>query len=296
MATIKINGTVNALCHKGEPWMSIATVPDVCKTPTPGGPVPMPYPNISQASALSGGTTTVKVDGGNMAAVKGSKFSMSSGDEPGTVGGVKSNVFKQASTWLLYSFDVKLEGKNACRFSDKKFQNNENTVDAAGLVPIISQSMLDEVEMKCGELGQYGEQKKDTSAKGERDRDHVPAKAALQARAEEIKNPGLNRGDAGWVSLTTCERNAISNGALTIVIPKPAHQQLSETYGQSLEQAQADAKDLPAAAKRDTETIEKDLKGYDEECVKAYKEAAKKVRKITKRQYTAWLKKMLAEC
>src|SRR5262245_10406754 len=118
MPTIRVNGTVNALVHKGGSWMSIATVPDVCKTPTPGGPVPMPYPNISQSSMLSDGTTTVKVDGGNMAAIKGSKFSMSSGDEPGTAGGgVKSNTFKQASTWLLYSFDVKLDGQNACRFS-----------------------------------------------------------------------------------------------------------------------------------------------------------------------------------
>jgi uncharacterized Zn-binding protein involved in type VI secretion len=135
MATVKVNGTLNALVHKGGSWMSIATVPDVCKTPSPGGPVPLPYPNISQSSTLSDGTTTVKVDGGNMAAIKGSKFAMSSGDEPGTVGGVKSNTFKQASTWLLYSFDVKLDGSNACRFSDKKFQNNENTVDAGGRSP-----------------------------------------------------------------------------------------------------------------------------------------------------------------
>lgn len=296
MATIKVNGVINALCHKGEQWMSIATIPDVCKTPTPGGPVPMPYPNISQSSTLSGGTTTVKVDGGNMAAIKGSKFSMSSGDEPGTVGGIKSNTFKQASTWLLYSFDVKLEGQNACRFSDKKFQNNENTIDAAGLLPIISEAMLDDVKMKCGELGQYGEQKKDTSAKGKRDRDHVPSKGALKAKAEEIKNKGLKRGDPNWVSLSACERQAIDNGALAIVIPKAAHQEVSETYGQTAEDAQKDAKNLQGAAKRDTKAIEKELEDYDEDCVAAYKKAAAKVRKITNRQYTAWLKKAMAEC
>ena len=181
MATIKVNGTVNGLVHKGGSWMSIATVPDVCKTPTPGGPVPMPYPNMSQASTLADGTTTVKVDGGNMAAVKGSKFSMSSGDEPGTVGGIKSNTFKQASTWILYSFDVKLDGSNACRFSDKKFQNNENTIDAMGVIPLVVSVELDEVEMKCGELNQYGEQQK-VSGGGKSDRDHVPAKASLLAQ------------------------------------------------------------------------------------------------------------------
>jgi hypothetical protein len=295
VATIKVNGVINALCHKGESWMSIATVPDVCKTPTPGGPVPMPYPNISQASTLSGGTTTVKVDGGNMAAIKGSKFSMSSGDEPGTIGGIKSNTFKQASTWLLYSFDVKLEGKNACRFSDKKFQNNENTVDAGGLIPIVSQALLDDVKMKCGELGQYGEQQKDTSAKGKRDRDHVPSKGALQAKARELKNKGRRKG-LKPLGLSDCERNAIIKGSLTIVIPKPAHIDLSETYGQTLAEAESDAKDLAGAAERDTKAIEKELKDYDEDCVAAYKKAAAKVRKITNRQYTSWLKKIMADC
>ena len=38
-------------------------VPDVCKTPSPGGPVPIPYPNIAQSVTLAKGTTTVKADG-----------------------------------------------------------------------------------------------------------------------------------------------------------------------------------------------------------------------------------------
>ena len=88
----------------------MATIPDVCKTPTPGGPIPLPYPNISQSSMLAKGTTTVKADGGMMIAIKGSEFSMSNGDEPGTVGGVKSSTFIKESTWILYSFDVKMAG------------------------------------------------------------------------------------------------------------------------------------------------------------------------------------------
>ncbi len=130
--TIKVNGTVNSLVHKGSNHFSMATIPDVCKTPTPGGPVPLPYPNISLSSSLAGGTTTVKADGGNMIAIKGSEFSMSQGDEPGTVGGVKSSTFKKESTWILYSFDVKMEWQGACRLTDKKFQNHENTADIMG--------------------------------------------------------------------------------------------------------------------------------------------------------------------
>jgi len=130
--TVKVNGVANSLIHKGSNAVSIATIPDVCKTPSPAGPVPIPYPNISQSATLDKGSTTVKADGGMMIAIKGSEFSLSNGDEPGTVGGVKSNTFIKESTWILYSFDVRIEGKNACRLSDKKFQNHENTVDLAG--------------------------------------------------------------------------------------------------------------------------------------------------------------------
>ena len=132
--TVKVNGTCNSLVHKGANAISAATIPDVCKTPTPGGPVPLPYPNISQSATLDKGTTTVTADGGMMIGIKGSEFSLSNGDEPGTIGGVKSNTFIKESTWILYSFDVKMDGQNACRLTDKKFQNHENTVDLSGVV------------------------------------------------------------------------------------------------------------------------------------------------------------------
>jgi hypothetical protein len=130
--TVKVNGAANSLVHKGSNGISIATIPDVCKTPSPGGPIPIPYPNISQSATLAKGTTTVKADGGMMIANKGSEFSLSNGDNPGVAGGVKSSTFMKESTWILYSFDVKMDGKNTCRLTDKKFQNHENTVDATG--------------------------------------------------------------------------------------------------------------------------------------------------------------------
>jgi uncharacterized Zn-binding protein involved in type VI secretion len=101
-------------------------VPDVCKTPSPGGPVPAPYPNIAQSSMLSNGTTTVKADGQSIA-IKGSEFSRSNGDEPGVAGGVKSSVNMGAAKWITYSSDVKMDGKNVCRLTDKMTHNKENT-------------------------------------------------------------------------------------------------------------------------------------------------------------------------
>ena len=121
------------LTYKGTVGVSTATLPDVCKTPSPGGPVPLPYPNFASQSSLKGGTTTVTAKG-KMIAVKGSHYGRSNGDEPGTAGGVKSGVHMKATDWITYSFDVKMDGKNACRHTDKKFHNNKNTADLAGNV------------------------------------------------------------------------------------------------------------------------------------------------------------------
>jgi hypothetical protein len=128
--TVDINGL--SLCHKGSSGISAATIPDVCKTPTPGGPVPLPYPNIATSSELANGTVTIQADGGNMCANYGSEFSLSTGDEAGSIGGVTSGVFKKEATWLTFSFDVFLEGKGACRLTDKMLHNAANTVNAAG--------------------------------------------------------------------------------------------------------------------------------------------------------------------
>jgi hypothetical protein len=129
--TIKINGTNLSLVHKFSNGISTATLPDVCKTPSPGGPVPVPYPNIAQSITLSGGTTTVKGDR-MMTANKGSKFALSNGDNAGVAGGVKSSTFMKEATWILYSFNVKLQGKGAARFTDKMFHNAENSANMQG--------------------------------------------------------------------------------------------------------------------------------------------------------------------
>ena len=133
--TIHVNGRSNSLVHKGSSGIAKSTLPDVCKTPSPGGPVPIPYPVIvSVSSDLRKGTKTVKVDGGNSAAIKDSELARCTGDEPGTAGGVKSSTNMKEATWILYSFDVKFEGKNTCRLSDKLMMNHANTACLAGFL------------------------------------------------------------------------------------------------------------------------------------------------------------------
>jgi hypothetical protein len=127
--TVKVNGTDLGLVHKGSGHFAKNTAPDVCKTPSPGGPVPIPYPVImSKSSDLKNGTTTVKADGGQMIAVKGCEYATCNGDEAGTAGGVVSSTNMKEAKFILFSFDVKMDGKNACRNDDMMTMNHQNTV------------------------------------------------------------------------------------------------------------------------------------------------------------------------
>jgi hypothetical protein len=137
------------LTYKSTVGLSTATLPDVCKTPSPGGPVPIPYPNFADQSSLDKGTTTVKAKG-KMIAIKGSEYSRSNGDEAGTAGGVASSTNMKETGWITYSFDVKMDGQNACRHTDKKFHNHKNTVDLAGNVdPSAATALLEDFFCKC---------------------------------------------------------------------------------------------------------------------------------------------------
>jgi hypothetical protein len=144
--TVNINDL--SLCHKGSNGITTATIPDVCKTPAPPAPpVPIPYPNIAMSSDLLQGTTTVSADGGNMCAIDGSQFMKSTGDEAGVAGGIVSNLFIKEATWILYSFDVKFEGKAVCRLTDKMFHNHQNTVNIAGEIQALLG--LDDIDDFC---------------------------------------------------------------------------------------------------------------------------------------------------
>lgn len=92
--------------------------PDVCKTPAPPAPpIPIPYPNIAMSSNTAEGSTTVKCDG-NPIMLKGSNFSTSTGDEAGSIGGIVSNTIKGKAEFQMFSFDVKIDGKNVPRLLD----------------------------------------------------------------------------------------------------------------------------------------------------------------------------------
>ena len=112
------------ISHKGSGGKSIV-FPDVCKTPVGPSVVPIPYPNVGQSSDTSKGPKSVTVDG-QMPMVKGAQYSTSTGDEAGSLKGVASSTNKGVCEFMLYSFDVEIEGRNVCRLGDPLFHNKKN--------------------------------------------------------------------------------------------------------------------------------------------------------------------------
>jgi hypothetical protein len=144
--TVNINGLT--LCHKGSRGISRCTLPDVCKTPPNG--MPVPYGNTAFSKDLTQGTHSVFADGGNMIAHNASCFASSILDEAGSMGGVVSGVNRARAEWISHSFDVFFERKPACRLTDKMFMNSRNTVNLAGLLQeALNKSIKDFEELIC---------------------------------------------------------------------------------------------------------------------------------------------------
>jgi hypothetical protein len=100
---------------------------DVCKTPGPGGPVPIPYPNIVRSGDLENGSRTVSINGAPVC-LSSSSLGTSTGNEAATAGGgVASGKTKGAAHPVNYSFSVRIEGKPVVRNLDSFTLNDRNT-------------------------------------------------------------------------------------------------------------------------------------------------------------------------
>lgn len=105
--------------------------PDVCKTPSPGGPIPIPYPNFGQVMQIT--KTANKVKFCNKEAVtKNSEIPMSQGDEAGSLGGVVSNVFINKVIYRKCSSKVKAQGHQVAYLTSMTGQNGTNANMPAG--------------------------------------------------------------------------------------------------------------------------------------------------------------------
>ena len=137
---------------------SIAAMPDVCLSPPspPAGPLPIPYPNFSNASDTSDGTKTVKIADDEVGMKDQSNYKTSKGDEAATRSfgmGVVSHSIQGKTYFAAWSSDVMFEGANAVRFMDMTTHNHgspsnppSGTASAAGADVDVSKINCDELD------------------------------------------------------------------------------------------------------------------------------------------------------
>jgi len=98
--------------------------PDVCKTPSPVGPIPIPYPNMAMGLTANPATACKKIYLSCMPAHNlGTQIPISQGDNAGVAGGVASGMMMGPCRHLMGSFGVIYEGTPATKMTSPTGQN-----------------------------------------------------------------------------------------------------------------------------------------------------------------------------
>lgn len=99
--------------------------PDVCLTPTPAGPVPIPYPNVAMGPMAVPNCPNILIMGmpvHNLATT----IPMTNGDNAGVNMGVASGTVMGPSRHLTGAFTVLYLGMPASRLTSMSLQNSTN--------------------------------------------------------------------------------------------------------------------------------------------------------------------------
>ena len=126
----KVFANGREICGKASDIQCLAAMPDVCLTPPPppAGPLPIPYPNFSNAGDTDGGSPTVKIGGEEVSQRENPTSRQAKGDEAATKGqgmGLASHSIQGKTSAGAWSFDVKFDGQNVSRHSDISKHNHQ---------------------------------------------------------------------------------------------------------------------------------------------------------------------------
>ena len=117
----------------------------MCKTPTPLGPVPLPYPNLAncptaRSSSCSG---KVMIDGMKAFNLK-TVLPTSQGDQAGSAGGIVSGKIMGEVKYTAGSASVYIEGPPAVKLSSPTVHNGAppNTPPGSQIVPSQNKVMI----------------------------------------------------------------------------------------------------------------------------------------------------------
>ena len=113
--------------------------PDVCKTPSPVGPIPIPYPNMATGMTANPATACKKIYLSCMPAHNlGTQVPMSMGDNAGVAGGVASSMMMGPCKHIMGSLGVFHEGAPATKMTSPTGQNGMS-MNAPGMTMVPAQ-------------------------------------------------------------------------------------------------------------------------------------------------------------
>ena len=116
-------------------------VPDVCNTPSPAGPIPVPYPNLAQLNTADGVVNKVLIDSKEVV-VESSTIPHSQGDEAGTQGGVTSGTNMDQVAFKQFSTKVLFDGKKVVFATAMTAHNGSNPNAPCGAQVVPSQAKV----------------------------------------------------------------------------------------------------------------------------------------------------------
>jgi len=99
--------------------------PDVCLTPSPAGPVPVPYPDVAMGPTAIPNVPTILYMG-TPAHNMMTTIPMTNGDNAGVATGVASGTVMGPSRHVTAAFTIILKGAPATRLTSVSLQNSTN--------------------------------------------------------------------------------------------------------------------------------------------------------------------------
>jgi uncharacterized Zn-binding protein involved in type VI secretion len=120
--THKVYANTNSVCSK-DAGGKVKGFPDACHSPPSPAKIgtPVPYPNTGFDSQLTKGSTTVFIEGKEIAKRDMSYFKETTGDTGATtqfLKGAASHEVEGRAYFASWSMNVYVEGLNVCRHSD----------------------------------------------------------------------------------------------------------------------------------------------------------------------------------
>ncbi len=195
----------------------IAAMPDVCMSPPPppAGPLPLPYPNFSNAGDTADGSKDVVIGDKPASLKNSSSYKSSKGDEAATRNfgaGVVSHGISGAVKYVAWSMDVLIEGQNVVRQLDLAMGNHGSATNGPLAPGVAAVALVVAGDSPCEKLGKANDEDREklSEDKGLKGSDNKPEARTTVAKVgtgnTTITNGVLKMAGAAAKHVKACSR------------------------------------------------------------------------------------------